>query len=187
MLAAPTGSVHAHAHALRVGGIEHSRISIIPTDADLDTATALTAAATAARAEHLVLMQTPAMGLTHDRMTRLVGYCTDPAIAAAGPVVLSTDGRIERAGVAITGGIPLFLLHGLDGIMGGPTVLNVSAVSGVVATAAKRLSCSAACATSCASCRLSTTACAREVPGCALSRSPTRGFGPSRRMDQSTI
>ena len=133
VLAAPTGSVHAHAHALRVGGIEHSRISIIPTDADLDTATALTAAATAARAEHLVLMQTPAMGLTHDWMTRLVGYCTDPAIAAAGPVVLSTDGRIERAGVAITGGIPLFLLHGRR-TTGGPTVLNVSAVSGVVAT-----------------------------------------------------
>lgn len=134
VLAAPPEALHAHAHALRAGGVEHSRITTVATDPAPDPIAALASAAGACRAEHLVLMQSPAVGLTHDWMTRLAGYCTDPAIGAAGPVVLSADGRIERAGVAVTGGLPLFLLHGLDAIMGGPTVLNVSAVTGVVAT-----------------------------------------------------
>jgi O-antigen biosynthesis protein len=134
VLTAPPETLHAYAHALRAGGIEHFRITPIATDPATDPIAALATGARATRAEHLVLMQSPAIGLTHDWMTRLCGYCTDPAIGAAGPVVLSADGRIERAGVAVTGGLPLFLLHGLDAIMGGPTVLNVSAVTGVVAT-----------------------------------------------------
>jgi O-antigen biosynthesis protein len=134
VLAAPPEALHAHAHALRAGGVEHSRITTVATGPTTDPIAALASAAGACRAAHLVLMQTPAVGLTHDWMTRLAGYCTDPAIGAAGPVVLSADGRIERAGVAVTGGLPLFLLHGLDAIMGGPTVLNVSAVTGVVVT-----------------------------------------------------
>jgi GT2 family glycosyltransferase/SAM-dependent methyltransferase len=134
VFAAPSESLHAYAHALRAGGVEHSRITAVATAPAADSTTALASAAAATGAEQLVLMQSPAVGLTHDWMTRLAGYCSDPAIGAAGPVVLSADGRIERAGVAVSGGLPLFLLHGLDAIMGGPTVLNVSAVTGVVAT-----------------------------------------------------
>ena len=134
VVATPSEALHGYAHALRAGGVEHSRITAVATDPAADQTTALASAAAATGAEQLVLMQAPAVGLTHDWMTRLAGYCSDPAIGAAGPVVLSADGRIDGAGVAVTGGLPLFLLHGLDAVMGGPTVRNVSAVTGVVAT-----------------------------------------------------
>ena len=95
-----------------------TRITTIPTDPATDARTALAAAADAATAEHLLLMQTPAVGLTHDWLTRLIGYSDQPGIAAAGPVVLAPDGRIQQAGIALPEGIPLHLLHGssvLDG------------------------------------------------------------------------
>ena len=57
-------------------------------------------------------MQTPAVGLTHDWLTRLLGYSAQPGIAAAGPVILAPDGRIQQAGIAIPDGIPLHLHHG---------------------------------------------------------------------------
>ncbi len=134
VVATPSEALHEYAHALRAGGVEHSRITAVATDPAADQTTALASAAAATGAEQLVLMQAPAVGLTHDWMTRLAGYCSDPAIGAAGPIVLSADGRIDGAGVAVTGGLPLFLLHGLDAVMGGPTVRNVSAVTGVVTT-----------------------------------------------------
>jgi GT2 family glycosyltransferase len=84
-------------------------------------------------------MQTPAVGLTHDWLTRLIGYSQQPQIAAAGPILLSPDGRIQQAGIAIPNGIPLYLLHGarstMDKLFGyGTSVFNVAAVSGVLAT-----------------------------------------------------
>ena len=84
-------------------------------------------------------MQTPAIGLTHDWLTRLIGYSHQPDIAAAGPVLLAPDGRIQQAGIAIPEGIPLHLLHGarssMDDFFGyGTSVYNVSAVSGILAT-----------------------------------------------------
>ncbi|HLY81720.1 MAG TPA: hypothetical protein VKQ71_01985 [Acidimicrobiales bacterium] len=84
-------------------------------------------------------MQTPAMGLTHDWLTRLIGYSSQPDIAAAGPVVLAPDGRIQDAGIAMPDGIPLPMLNGLrssmDDFFGfGTSVYNVIAVSGVVMT-----------------------------------------------------
>jgi GT2 family glycosyltransferase len=96
-------------------------------------------AASAATAEHLVLMQTPAMGLTRDWLTRLLGYSAQTGIAAAGPVLLSPDGRIVEAGIALPDGIALHLLHGMrssmDKLFGyGTSVFNVSAVSGVLCT-----------------------------------------------------
>jgi len=51
-------------------------------------------------------MQGPAMGLTHDWLTRLIGYSHQPGIAAAGPIVLAPNGRIQQAGIAIPQGIP---------------------------------------------------------------------------------
>ena len=138
VLAAPPEALQVGVGSLRAAGVDDSRIVTVATDPTAAQATSLAAAAAAARAEHLVLMQSPVIGLTHDWLRRLLGYCTDPAIAAAGPIVLAPDGRIKEAGIAIADGIPLFLLHGLDGARGplgfGTTVINVSAVSGVVAT-----------------------------------------------------
>ena len=72
--------------------------------------------------------------------------------------------------------------------MGGPTVLKgVSAVSGVVATRRETFELLGGLRDELRELSLVDYCLRREVPGCALSRSPTRGFGPSRRMDQSTI
>jgi O-antigen biosynthesis protein len=116
---------------LRGAGVTDDRIT-------LSTGT-LADAAAAAQGEQLLIMQTPAAGLTHDWLTRLIGYAIQPGIAAAGPVVLAADGRIAQAGVALPEGVPLHLLHGsrtsMDDFFGfGTSVHNVSAVSGVVLT-----------------------------------------------------
>ena len=55
----------------------------------------------AATAEHLIIMESLAAGLTHDWLTRLIGYSDQSHIAAAGPVVLASDGRIQHAGIAL--------------------------------------------------------------------------------------
>ena len=95
MLAAATDRAHHRRHPRHP---HHHRSP--PTRRD-NLAAALAAAADAATAEHLLLMQTPAIGLTHDWLTRLIGYSNQPDIAAAGPIVLAPDGRIQQAGIAI--------------------------------------------------------------------------------------
>jgi GT2 family glycosyltransferase len=130
----PDATGHLH-HA----GIPEQRITTIAIDPDTHPASALATAAHAATAEHLALMQTPAIGLTHDWLTRLLGYSHQPAIAAAGPVLLGPDGRIRDAGVALPEGIPLALLHGrrssMDEFFGyGTSVYNVTAASGMLVT-----------------------------------------------------
>jgi GT2 family glycosyltransferase len=139
VLAASEDTLPAAASELTAAGIAEARITTITTPPAQDLASALADAAQAATADHLLLMQTPAAGLTHDWLTRLIGYSQQPEIAAAGPVLLAPDGRIEHAGVAIPEGIPLYLLHGdrstMDKLFGyGTSVYNVSAVSGVLAT-----------------------------------------------------
>ncbi len=134
VLAAQPATLQPYAQALRDGGVDSSRITLVAVEPMADQITALASACEATGAEQLVLMPSLAVGLTHDWMTRLAGYCTDPAIGAAGPVVLTADGRIEHAGVAVTGGLPLFLGYGLDRIPWVPVALDVSAVTGVVAT-----------------------------------------------------
>jgi GT2 family glycosyltransferase len=138
VLASPPEVLDAAVAELTAAGIPQSRITAVPAPAG-GAATALAAAAAAATAEHLLLMQSPAMGLTHDWLTRLIGYSQQPEIAAAGPILLAPDGRIEQAGVALPTGIPLHLLHGsrssMDHYFGyGTSVYNVSAVSGILAT-----------------------------------------------------
>ncbi len=140
IIAAPT---HLHPQITSTcthAGIPTHQVTLLPTEPGTDPTTALATAADTATAEHLLLMQTPAQGLTHDWLTRLLGYSHQPGIAAAGPVLLSPDGRIQNAGIALPDGIPLHLLHGtrssMDLFFGyGTSVYNVSAVSGVVATA----------------------------------------------------
>jgi GT2 family glycosyltransferase len=134
VLAAPSASLQCYTEALHAGGVDYSRITAVVAEPTADLVAALASACAATDAEQLVLMQSPAAGLTRDWMSRLAGYCTDPAIGAAGGVVMAADGRIEHAGVALSGGLPLFLAHGFDGVLWIPGALNVSAVTGVVAT-----------------------------------------------------
>jgi len=118
--------------ALHAAGIPDQRITLI--DADPDPTTALHQAAQHATATHLLLMQAPAIGLTHDWLTRLLGYSNQDGIAAAGPVILAPDGRIQQAGIALPEGIPLHLNYGQPAAAAQPVVYNLSAVSGVLAT-----------------------------------------------------
>jgi GT2 family glycosyltransferase len=120
--------------ALTSAGVPESRIAIVPTSPGDDRATALAAAADAATSEHLLLMETLAAGLTHDWLTRLIGYSAQPQIAAAGAVVVAPDGRIQHAGIAMPEGVPLHVLHGSPSAAAQPVVYNLSAVSGVLAT-----------------------------------------------------
>jgi len=139
VLAAPKPALADCACALRAAGIADSRVTMHPTEVSSDGATALAEAARAAEAEHLLFLETPAVGLTHDWLTRLIGYSNQAQIAAAGPIVLAGDGRISNAGVALPAGIPLHLLDGdrssMDNFFGyGTSVYNVSAVSGALIT-----------------------------------------------------
>ncbi len=140
VVAAPEHSITACADALDAAGVERSRVSMVATVPGGDAAASgLAAAATTAEAEHLLLMQSPAAGLTHDWLTRLIGYSDQDGVAAAGPIVLAPDGRIQHGGIAVPEGIPLHLLHGsrssMDNFFGyGTSVFNVSAVSGMLAT-----------------------------------------------------
>jgi O-antigen biosynthesis protein len=139
VLAAPEQAFAGCADALQSAGVEDSRVTMVPIKAGTDAPTALVAAADAATSELLLIMQAPAVGLTHDWLTRLIGYGNQAEIAAAGPMVLGPDGRISEAGVALPQGIPLYLLHGsrssMDKFFGyGTSVFNVSAVSGALAT-----------------------------------------------------
>jgi O-antigen biosynthesis protein len=120
--------------ALTSAGVAGSRITAVPWGPDGDPADALGAAAEASTAEHLVLMERPAVGLTQDWLTRLIGYSRQPQIAAAGPVMLAPDGRINHAGIAIPEGIPLFVQYGSPATGAPLVVYNLSAVSGALAT-----------------------------------------------------
>ena len=76
----------------------------------------------------------PPPGLTHDWLTRLLGYSAQTGIAAAGPVLLAPDGRIHQAGIALPDGIPLHVMHAAPLRYAPSVVHNVSAVSGILAT-----------------------------------------------------
>jgi len=132
-LAASPSTLPAATEALRAAGVPPSRITTLTTVPGTDLATALAAAAQAADTEHLLLMQAPVLGLTRDWLTRLLGYSSQPGIAAAGPIVLAPDGRIHHAGVALPDGIPLHLLHGSEARAASTVAMNVSALSGVLA------------------------------------------------------
>ncbi|MGZ4313551.1 MAG: glycosyltransferase family 2 protein, partial [Solirubrobacteraceae bacterium] len=127
VLAAPDAVVGPALAALAGAGIPEDRITVVP-------GSGLGNAAAAATADHLLLMQTPAAGLTHDWLTRLLGYSAQPGIAAAGPMLLAPDGRIQQAGIALPEGIPLHIMHAAIANKAPSVVHNVSAVSGILAT-----------------------------------------------------
>jgi O-antigen biosynthesis protein len=134
VLAGPPELLEPATATLVSSGVADSRITAVPTSSGDARGTAIAAAADVATAEHLVIMEVPAAGLTHDWLTRLIGYSSQPQIAAAGPVVLAADGRILHAGIAIPQGIPLYVQHGSLTASAPLAVYNLSAVSGVLAT-----------------------------------------------------
>jgi GT2 family glycosyltransferase len=133
VLAGAPESLQSATAALASAGVGAARIRTVPTAGD-DRATALAAGVSAATSEHVVLMEAPAAGLTHDWLSRLIGYSSQPRIAAAGPVVLAPDGRIQQAGIAIPEGIPLYIQYGSPAAGAPLAVYNLSAVSGVLVT-----------------------------------------------------
>jgi O-antigen biosynthesis protein len=123
--------------ALREAGVAPERFWLIPVPDHTTSVAALETAARAAGeagAEQLVLMQAPMVGLTHDWLRRLAGYTLQSGVAAAGPIVISGDGRIAQSGVVLPDGVPLHLHHGSPANAAPPVVYNLSAVSGVLAT-----------------------------------------------------
>jgi SAM-dependent methyltransferase len=134
IVSAPSEELHGATHALHLAGIGDARIIGCRTNPAHSPVQALVAAAEHVRTEHMLLMQTPLLGLSHDWLRRLVGYSAQPRIAAVGPVVLSDDGRIAYAGVAIPAGLPLPLLHGLDGAAAPSAAANVVAIDGALVT-----------------------------------------------------
>ena len=132
-IAAPAQLHTAITKTLEAAGVPAARTTLVACGGE-GPAQALQAAAQAGTSEHLLLMTSPAQGLTHDWLTRLLGYSQQPGIAAAGPVVLSPDGRIQHAGIAMPTGLPLHLLHGAPAAASPPVVFNALAVSGVLMT-----------------------------------------------------
>jgi O-antigen biosynthesis protein len=143
LLALPANLADQAIAILTGAGVAQQRITVVAADPAGDPAGALATAAAAGSAEHLVLMQTAAVGITHDWLTRLIGYGDQPGVATAGAVLLGPGGEVEQAGIALPGGSALHLLHGtrtsMDHHFGyGTSVYNVSAVSGIIATTRQR-------------------------------------------------
>jgi O-antigen biosynthesis protein len=134
ILAAPDDVLPSCLDVLRRAGVDDACVTAIAADPARDPAAALASLARNARAEHLVLMQRPVVGLTRDWLTRLVGYSCQPGIATAGPIVLTADGRIAEAGIVIPDGIPIPLLHGSEPAAAMAVAMNVSALSGCLIT-----------------------------------------------------
>jgi GT2 family glycosyltransferase len=97
------------------------------------------AARAAELADQVLLLQAPTAGLTADWLTRLIGYASQPGIAAAGPVLLGRSGTIAQAGVALPEGLPLHLFYDLPPVSAPPAAMNVSALSGALLTPASVL------------------------------------------------
>ncbi len=90
-------------------------------------------------AEHVIMLDQPVETLTPSWISRLVGYSAEPDVGAAAAKTLSPDGRIEHAGIVLSDGAPLPVLHGASGSHEGPVAIteivsNFSALSGTVAT-----------------------------------------------------
>ena len=138
VLAGPRPLIDEATFGLRLAGVGNHRIKALITEG-LDRHEALSAAVAQSDCELLLLMQTPACGLTGDWMTRLMGYAGQPGIGAAGPLGLGANGRVQEGGVAMPDGWPLPLLYdastSMDHHFGyGTSVYDVSAVSGLLAT-----------------------------------------------------
>ena len=120
-------------------GVPASRIRTHEVPRAATRMEALAEVTRSSRADHLLLLRGPARAITVDWLSRLLGYSAQPGIAAAGGVVVSADGRVLDAGVAMPEGMPLALLYGtrtsMDHFFGyGTSVYNVLAVGDACAT-----------------------------------------------------
>ena len=140
VVAAPAALCSDIERTLQAAGVEAARAAVIP-DEDPNPADRLSTATAAATrlGEHLIIMQAPCVALTREWLTALVGYSRQPGVALSGAAVLSPDGRIADAGVALPEGIALPLSHGHPAASVRAVAMNVSAVSGVVAVSAEHL------------------------------------------------
>jgi glycosyltransferase involved in cell wall biosynthesis len=138
VLAAPRSMHVKIGRVLSAAGLGTDRHQLLEATADAAglARAAAHAAAEGVSDERLLILQTPATGLTSDWLTRLLGYARQPGIMAAGPVILGRDGSIAQAGVALPDGLALHLLHDLPPASAPPAVRNVSAVSGGLLTPA---------------------------------------------------
>jgi hypothetical protein len=75
-------------------------------------AAALSAAARAADADHLVLFDGLALPIRGDWLDVLLGLSQQPGVGAAGCMIQQMDGRIDSAGVVIAAGAPLNAFQG---------------------------------------------------------------------------
>ena len=123
----------APAEILDRTGVGPSRITVVPIEG-ADAAHDLARVATEATGEQILLLDAVVHGLTYDWLEALMGYAAQPAIGAAGALVLDADGRVLDAGYAFPEGVALPLLSGLAGERASSITLNVSAVSGTVLT-----------------------------------------------------
>jgi hypothetical protein len=142
VVSCPESIREACSGALRDAGLEAERTVLVDAGPGESAASGIAAAAQRAMAlgaERLLLLESPATGITHDWLRRLSSYAAQPGVGIAGPLVASSDGRILHAGVAFPCGFPLPLQHGLPVAAGGHQAINVSAVSGALAIAASRL------------------------------------------------
>jgi predicted SAM-dependent methyltransferase len=134
IISAPADHLPQVVQALVGGGVAAQRITTVVTEPGHGPAGALDAAARRAQTEHVLLLRTPLLGLSHDWLGRLLGYSARGGIAAAGAVVLSHDGRIANSGVAVPDRLPQSLVHGRDGAAAPSAAMNVTALDGALIT-----------------------------------------------------
>lgn len=133
VLAAPPSLHDELAVLLSEAGLDDDRCELLSAGGT-DDGLARAAHRGAEVADHVLLLQTAAAGLTTDWLTRLIGYAAQSGIAAAGPVLLGPTGTIAQAGIALPEGLPLHLFHDLPPVSAPPAAMNVSAVSGALLT-----------------------------------------------------
>jgi O-antigen biosynthesis protein len=115
------------------------RVVEVDAPADAGIAAVLNRGAQATGAEQLILLEQPVEALGPSWVSRLAGYSAEPGVGAVAAKTLGPGRRIEHAGVVVSDGVPLPVLHGAPGSHEAPVAVtdiatNFSALSGTVAT-----------------------------------------------------
>lgn len=102
------------------------------------------AAAACDGADVILICDPRLVPLTRFWLRRLAGFALQPGVAAVGATTLAPDGRVEQAGIAISGGLPVPMMFGSAGHDPGPLGIgmlpaNAAAVGGVVAISGEML------------------------------------------------
>lgn len=89
----------------------------------------------------VVVLDGPALPLTRNWLSRLVGFAVQPGVGAVGAKVIGCSGLVENAGIALSDGTPVPLMSGALAPEPGPLTMallpsNVTAVAGVLAAPA---------------------------------------------------